>query len=72
MPVAGTYTLDDRVKAGIAMLEVDCTKCDRYGRRRVDRLIAGYGPDGSLPELKAMLAMAHLALAEVADGYWSA
>ena len=48
-------TLEDCRKHGVGMLEIDCQKCGRYGRQRVDKLIAEHG-DMALPHLKKVLA----------------
>jgi hypothetical protein len=42
MPREGAITLRDIV-GKLTMLRVDCTKCDRKGQYRVDKLIARYG-----------------------------
>ena len=38
------------------MLEIACRHCDRRGRLRVAKLIAQYGADMRLPELRYILA----------------
>jgi hypothetical protein len=38
------------------VLEVGCTRCERYGRLRVDRLIQRYGRGAKLPDLRDKLA----------------
>jgi hypothetical protein len=40
---------------GMVMLEVACRRCERRGRLRIERLIAGHGADISLPELRMIL-----------------
>jgi hypothetical protein len=49
----GSVTLDD-LAGRIAMLEVACSRCERRGRLRVDRLIEQHG-DMELPELGLIL-----------------
>jgi len=39
-----------------AMVQLACTRCDRRGRYRKDRLIAEHGPDMRLPDLRHKLA----------------
>ncbi len=51
---------DDAVTLGdlagrIAILEIMCSRCERRGRLRVDRLIEQHG-DAELPELRLTLA----------------
>jgi hypothetical protein len=48
-------TLSDLV-GQIERLEVRCTRCDRAGRARLDKLIAEYGTDASMPDLAVRLA----------------
>ena len=50
----GSVTLGDLV-GRLAILEIMCSRCERRGRLRVDRLIAQYG-DAELPELRRALA----------------
>jgi len=38
------------------MLEIACSKCDRRGYRSLQSLIAEYGPNKGLPDLKEKLA----------------
>ena len=38
------------------MVEIECAKCGRRGRRRTERLIEEYGPDMKLPDLLRVLA----------------
>jgi hypothetical protein len=38
-----TETTLARVAEHLSMLEVGCRKCERYGRLRVDKLIAEHG-----------------------------
>jgi thymidine kinase len=53
--VAGGITLA-QVAEKMAMLEIACNKCGRYGRLGVQNLIAAHGADMDLPNLKDMLA----------------
>ena len=50
----GSVTLGD-LAGRIALLEVVCSRCERRGRMRVERLIEQYG-DMELPELGLILA----------------
>ena len=38
------------------MIRLECSKCGRFGRYRIDKLIAKYGPDIALPDLRHELA----------------
>jgi hypothetical protein len=38
------------------VIRLECAKCGRSGRLRKDRLIAEYGPDIVLPDLRMRLA----------------
>jgi hypothetical protein len=40
----------------IERLEVRCTRCDRAGRVKLDKLIAEHGSDLPMPELAVLLA----------------
>ena len=51
MARAGAVTLADCQRQGRIMLEVGCTKCPRYSRHRLDKLIATHGPNCGLPSL---------------------
>jgi hypothetical protein len=51
----GSITLGDLV-GKIAMLEIACSKCDRRGLRRLDRLIEEHGAGIGLPVLGEILA----------------
>ena len=51
----GTVSLGD-INARFRMLEIRCGKCPRSGRLRVDQLIAKYGNEMGLPELRTILA----------------
>jgi hypothetical protein len=53
MPRHGAYTLADCTDP---MLELVCAKCGRSGRFNVTRLIAEYGADKKLPDLRHVLA----------------
>ena len=50
----GSVTLGDLV-GRFAILEIMCSRCERRGRLRVDRLIEQHG-DAELPELGRILA----------------
>ena len=39
----------------LPMLNVACNRCDRRGRLRMDCLIAEYGPNLPLPELRRII-----------------
>ena len=43
----------------LTMIRLECSKCGRFGRYRIDKLIAKYGPDISLPDLRHELAQCH-------------
>jgi hypothetical protein len=45
-----------RVAEHLAMLEIGCRKCERYGRLRVPRLIEEHGAEKGLNELLGTLA----------------
>jgi hypothetical protein len=51
----GAVTLGDIV-GRVRMLEIACRHCERYGRLRVDKLIAEHGADFTLPYLRERLA----------------
>jgi hypothetical protein len=51
----GAVTIRDIAKR-MAMLDVGCRKCDRRGRYKVANLIAKYGADAKLPDLRFTLA----------------
>jgi len=53
--MGGAITLG-QVAGRTAMLEIACHKCGRYGRQRVQNLIAVHGAGMGLPELKDKLA----------------
>ena len=43
--MAGNVILLGEVARHLDMLGVRCDRCDRYGRLRIDRLLAQHGPD---------------------------
>ena len=47
MSSSGAVILGD-IAGKVAMLEIECAKCDRYGRYRVDRLIEQHGANFGL------------------------
>jgi hypothetical protein len=53
MPRDGAYTLADCTEP---IIELVCRKCGRAGRFRVSRLIAEYGFNTKLPDLRHRLA----------------
>ena len=55
MSNSGAVTLGD-VADRVAMLEIECADCGRYGRYRVDRLIEHHGANFGLPYLREILA----------------
>ena len=56
MPRGGAWLLADVVAAGYRQIDVACTKCDRRGRVSVGRLVAEWGPDVTLPDLRMHIA----------------
>ena len=48
--MSGSLTLA-QIANLVTMVEVRCTKCDRYGRYRISTLIERYGADFAGPEL---------------------
>jgi hypothetical protein len=44
------------LRGRLVMLEVACSRCERRGRLRLDRLLAEHGPEMPLPELRVILA----------------
>jgi len=52
----GAVTLGELKERGIRMLEVACSKCERRGRLRLDRLAAKHGAGLGLPALRGILA----------------
>jgi hypothetical protein len=51
----GSYSLAEAA-AKLSMLRLECSKCGRAGRYRIDRLIERFGPDMALPDLRHELA----------------
>jgi thymidine kinase len=51
MSSSGAVTLGD-IADKITMLEVSCSRCGRYGRLRVARLIERHGQNAKLPALR--------------------
>ena len=45
-----------QVAARLEYLDIACTRCDRHGRLRLDRLLAQHGADMSMPELGRLIA----------------
>lgn len=45
-----------QVAARLEYLEIGCSRCDRRGRLRLDRLLAEHGPDMPMPALGRLLA----------------
>jgi hypothetical protein len=52
---AGAITLGDCARQGRSTIAIDCVKCPRYGRHRLDKLLAMHGPYYSLPQLAAFV-----------------
>ena len=52
---SGAVTLGD-IAQHLAVLDVACRKCNRRGRYKVANMIAKYGADANLPELRFILA----------------
>ena len=57
MPRYGANTLED-LPAGVRMVDLVCTRCERHGRLRVDRLIAEHGAGAGLPDVAFAIAKA--------------
>ena len=53
--MTGSRTLGD-LEGAIRLLEIRCSKCSRYGRERIARLIGRYGRDTRLPDIRHKLA----------------
>ena len=51
----GSLTLGE-IRHRLTMLDVRCDRCHRMGRLRTERLIAKYGADTRLPDLRTELA----------------
>jgi hypothetical protein len=54
--IVQTEITPGRVVKHLAMLEIGCRKCERYGRLRVARLIEEHGAEKGLNELLGTLA----------------
>ena len=54
MSPSGAITLG-RLRGKLSMLEIACSRCDRAGRLRLDRLLAQHGADIGLPDLRTVL-----------------
>jgi hypothetical protein len=52
---SGAVTLGDLARY-LAMLDVACRKCERRSRYKVSGLVAKYGPELALPDLRGILA----------------
>ena len=44
------------LEGSLHLLEIRCTKCDRYGRERLTRMIERYGRGARLPDVRHRLA----------------
>ena len=55
MSPSGSIALG-QLRGKLQLLEIACSRCDRAGRLRLDRLVAGHGADIVLPELRTILA----------------
>jgi hypothetical protein len=51
----GSLTLGE-LEGSLHLLEIRCTKCDRYGRERLTRMIERYGKKARLPDVRHRLA----------------
>jgi hypothetical protein len=51
----GSYSLGE-VAAEFNMVRLKCSKCGRAGQYQVDKLLAKYGPDIAMPDLRHELA----------------
>ena len=51
----GSYSLGE-VAAEFNMVRLRCEKCGRRGQYQVDKLLAKYGPDIAMPDLRHELA----------------
>jgi hypothetical protein len=51
----GSLTLGE-LEGSLHLLEIRCTKCDRYGRERLTRMIERYGKETQLPDVRHRLA----------------
>ena len=52
--MTGSRTLGD-LEATLHLLEIRCTKCDRYGRERLARLVERFGRDARLSDVRHQL-----------------
>ena len=50
----GSLTLGE-LEGSLHLLEIRCTKCDRYGRERLTRMIERYGKEARLPDVRHRL-----------------
>jgi hypothetical protein len=55
MSTSGAVTLG-QIERRVAVLEIACRKCERYGRYRVGRLIKEHGREMTLPTLRDIIA----------------
>jgi hypothetical protein len=44
------------LEGSLHLLEIRCTKCDRYARERLTRMIERYGREARLPDVRHRLA----------------
>ena len=51
----GSLTVGE-LEGSLHLLEIRCTKCDRYGRERLTRMIERYGKETRLPDVRHRLA----------------
>ena len=51
----GSLTLGE-LEGSLHLLDIRCTKCDRYGRERLTRMIERYGREARLPDVRHRLA----------------
>jgi hypothetical protein len=54
MPRGGAIIFRD-IAGKLPMLRIECAKCGRAGRYRMDRLIAEYGIDGTLLDFRGKM-----------------
>jgi hypothetical protein len=52
----GAVDLRETQQNGVTWLTIRCEPCKRYGRLKVANLVAQYGADMGLPDLRARLA----------------
>ena len=55
MSPRGSITLGELQGKRLTMLEIACSRCDRAGRLRFDKLIARHGAGIGLPDLREIL-----------------